>query len=230
MILAFWANLDYEASRINSVPSIGASILVGVCLAIFVIFWRFKGSQAQIALICLALPFLYIGTNTKIKVQNDTEVGWRDQRQIYQQLFTMAPDLAPETHVILIVEDYGDDHIGAFPFMGGAEFFEYGLNLFYGRSDLHGSYFQEGLVDIDFPVYSSEGIPLEYANSSHIDYEKIPYENAIVLFFDPNTYILHQITELPKAAIAEIGFSPSLCPDCILEQPAQNTQMRWLVQ
>jgi hypothetical protein len=223
MILAMWASIDdFEFSRANTLPSVGASILLAVFLASIILFLKFKGRQANILIFSLLLPFVIIGLGSKNKIQQETVIGWRDQKLIWNQLFQLAPDIASNTQIVLIIKPYPLWHIGALPLMSGTEFFQYGINLFYGKSDLRGTFIYGAPSSL---CIKEEGI------STDDKCEKLaPFQNVLPLYFDPDTGVLNRIYTITFTNNGKILTSPPLCSNCVLPNPTTYNEMRWIVE
>jgi hypothetical protein len=184
-----------------------------------------KGKWARAAFLIGILPFVIMGWTMKSIVLHDSQTGWNDQKQIWQEIFRLAPDLSPGTHVLLLLPDYGENFYGAAPFIGGPIFFGYGLNLFYGNSDLAG-HFING--DLNTPIYSTDTISLDYF--SDLNDVTVPYSNALLFIFDKEHGQLIRIPEIPDTFTFQKNGNTALCPNCILTESTQHTELRWLVK
>ncbi|MBE9573240.1 MAG: hypothetical protein IMF11_21640 [Proteobacteria bacterium] len=222
IIIAFCPTLAFGRTRANILPSVGAAAVLAAGLAMVVTLLGHKGRQATLLFILLATPFILLGGATQIAVRQESEIAWSDQKSIWQQMFEIAPDLAPGTNVFLLLPEY-DHHLRVKPFLSGPWGFSSALSLLYGHDDLQGFFIYDRRKSLRF---TEEGIIHPWPRYSPI----VPYDQALLFQFNRDTGNLDLITELPPNMTGIARPISDLCTGCILTQPGQQTNLRWLVE
>ena len=219
IILVFYPGLTYEIAKVNGLPSLGAAIFLGTILAVVgTIVGRTK-RPATMIFVTLAALFVGLGTMTQIIVQQESAHGWAEQKSIWQQMFTLAPDFVPETTVILLLPEYGD-RLGAKPFHAGPWAFGSGLSVLYCGRDLQG-FFVYG--DLGSLRLTEEGILVPIYNT------RVPYDQVVLFQYRRDLDRLELITELPELS-GDVQLNSKLGFIRIPVQPTRATAWRWLVQ
>lgn len=106
VIAAVLPNLSSFASRVNLFASPGSAIFLVSTLMIGALLFARNQQQVKVLFLASAMPFLLLSIATQSLVQYHTRIAWHEQKSIWQQLFSIAPDFEDETKVVLIVPDY----------------------------------------------------------------------------------------------------------------------------
>ena len=102
-----------------------------------------KQKQINIVILGTAFPFILLGMMVQASVQYDNRSAWEEQKQIWQQLFLLAPDIKDGATVFFLLPD-DDKQTSSLnrngqrvPFDGGWDI-STGLNMLYGKFTLKG--------------------------------------------------------------------------------------------
>lgn len=209
MLLAFTPSLSYLPSRININPGIGAVLVICALILGGLAIILKNSHQRQFVFSLVAFPLIIIGSFTQIDSQHDTEIGWMEQKEFWQNMFTTAPGIKPGTHFLLFLPGY-QEHRGAKPFESGPSGFSSVFHVLYGQSKISG-YFTYS--DFDISYFEGTGVINPWKN------EVIPYEQSVALLFNRKT---HEVGTIWSAELP-------LCNDCFVETPTSYTNWRFLV-
>ncbi len=94
IILTNFPSYHLVATRIFTLPSVGGTFFFVMVCGIIAILIGGKSRQTSVILVCLVIPFFILGLAVKLRIQEDVNKAWTEQKSIWQQLFTIAPDLA----------------------------------------------------------------------------------------------------------------------------------------
>ena len=217
-ILGFFPGMEYPASRTHHLPSIGAAIFI--CAIFFGLASLLTSDPRRSKQVALAglVPLMLLGTASQLSVQQQVHRAWVDQKQIWQSLFGLAPDIAEGTQVVLVLTGYEQETRGPGPFISGPWGMSGALTTLYGANVLHG-YFAYGSPDEVLAVRQDKLIV------SYFGEKEFPVAEAIVFVFDGARKQLVHLKALETG-----GRLIPLGPDRILDTPTQSTDYRWLVQ
>jgi hypothetical protein len=208
-------------SRLNIFPLMGAALALVALLTIVVLILSRKQRQINLMVLVGTIPLIILGMMAQMRVQYDDRAAWEEQKQIWHELFVLAPDLADKTKIILILpEDEAQEpslnrNGQRLPFAGGWDI-STGLNMLYGRHDLSGdlataeSFFQDGI-------------------KSYYGDHLTPYHQVVVFAYDGNPKQLRMIEDLETENLASFSI-PNYTPhEHIIDVPTTRVDFRWLV-
>ena len=225
MIAGFTPSLSHMASRINIIPSAGAALLVALGLAALVRMLRLRAIGATTAFVALALPLITLACLFQVMSQDLTERGWGEQKLIYRQMLELAPDVVPDTEVLLLLpaqrtSQEGRAFAGALPFESGPWGFRAALSILYGHP-VRGSFHYCAQDDLRF---SAEGVRLPNGETV------LPYDGMIVMIYDWRerklTFPEESGADLPEHALRGLARGRK----SILPTPAEHAEWRFLMQ
>jgi hypothetical protein len=213
-------SLDYGGSHANLAASIGGSVAIAALLAMAATVLQPAGRARQILLALLVTPLVFLGMVTQIAVQRESAVAWDQQKDVWRQLFALAPDLADDTGVYLLV-DVDASPLRPLPFMDGEHGlgFTAALQLFYANDSLHGIAVMQGVRPIEF---SQAGIVRPWG--------VVPYDQAIMLKYEQSSRKLVLLSEVPAELLNGGRPASSLGQDRVLQGPAPSSRYRRLVE
>lgn len=222
-------------SRINGFALPGATVTTVGFLALVVLLLKRKWKQQEINFVGIAMliPLVFLGTMVQAQIQYDDRVAWEKQKQIWHQLFELAPDLKGGTGVYFVLSETRNQEpslnvteqrlpVNASWEVGAA------LNILYGRHDLKGDVFVRELLYMadDFllnELFLREGIRNYFTD------EITPYEDALFVTYDNNLGQLSIIEDLEAEGLVSFpvpGYRPY---ERIINTPTRHVQLRWLV-
>ncbi len=214
MITVVGPSITFLPSRVNIIPAMGAVLVLTASFSALPKLLGWKGKKAVFAFVAIVLPFIFLGSATQRASQIENEIAWNQQKGMWRQIITLAPDMAPDTHVLLILPDEGfhGRYFGTWAF-GNT------LSVLYGHNDVVGQVVSNGYTSLTFTDEGVLGEP---------DYP-IPYDRALLLAYDEAEENLEQLQKIPQ----DVNMSSSdilLCPNCILNHPTQQAEWRVFVQ
>jgi hypothetical protein len=219
VILAVFPSGHFEASRIFTLPALGASLVMGIVL-LFICQFISKGNGGRtLIFILLTAPFIILGICVKLTVQQNIEQAWIEQKSMWNQLFTLAPDIAEGTYLVMLIPKY--DHLNVPPLQAGYDSFTFPLSLMYGGKHYTGVYLPTEITAFE---YTDEGLIVDPINYKVV----MPYEKVVIFQYD-STGKLSFINAIPSQTIDRFPQGKLLCTTCILSEPVPNADMRWLV-
>jgi len=218
MILAFSPSLTYLGSRINLLPSIGAAIVIGVVISALARLLS-PASVVPLVFVLLSVPLVLLGIAAQHNAQRCSEVGWATQKSIWQQMFSIAPDIRPGTVVVLLLPEYEGCSTGANPLESGPWGFSSALSVLYGHDDLSGCF-----------AYTDRESFLTGDSESVLPGMTL-LENRTLLFeYDQKTDELSLACgAATDDALSNGASSTILCPGCVLSHPPEGVEWRDLV-
>lgn len=214
MITVTNPSITFLPSRVNVIPGMGAVLVLTTCFSTLPRLLGWKREKAIFVFGAVAFPLILLGSVTQRASQIESEISWNHQKGLWRQIITLAPDMAPDTHVLLILPDKG--------FHGryfGTWEFDNALSVLYGHNDIVGQVVSNSYASLTF---TDDGILGES------DYP-IPYDRALLLVYDEAEENLVQLQKIPQ----DVNMSSSdilLCPSCILNHPTQQAEWRIFVQ
>jgi hypothetical protein len=172
IVTLYSPNLNERFSRVNLFALPGASIFLVSLLYLIVVSISRYSKEIQALLMVSIIPLLVIGGITQIWLQYDTHMAWREQEQIWQELFELVPDLVDDTSVILVLPG----HYECRGFTWKRTPFTYqnvGISMLYGNDTLS--------IGVVFPDLDSV---IEFRQEGIINLDSgkiIPYSESIIL-------------------------------------------------
>ncbi len=225
-IFAIAPNLSGMLSRVNLFASLGASVVLVSLLGIGAMILKCNRRQAEIMTGIAAIPLIFLGIMTQIWVQRNVQIAWDEQKQIYNNLFNLAPNLAENTTVYFVLPGYEDRSGFAnwkrLPLQGdwdstGA------LQVLYGNSSLRGDVIYTNIETSVEPTLTANGVIHYYEGRI------TPYDHTIFVAFDGNPKHLRIITNL-QTELSINWPTPTYKPfDLIENDPPPDIDLRRLV-
>jgi len=222
-------------SRVNGFALPGAAVTTVGFLALVILLLKRKWKQQEINFVgmTMLIPLVFLGTMVQAQIQYDDRVVWEKQKQIWHQLFELAPDLKGETGVYFVLSDTRNQvpslnvteqrlPVNASWEVGAA------LNILYGRHDLKGDVFVRELLHMadDFLL---DQLLLREGIKNLVTDEITPYENALFVTYDNNLGQLAIIEDLEAEDLVSFpvpGYRPY---ERIINTPTSHQELRWLV-
>ena len=227
VIVRFSPHMGFIHSRLNSLASIGAAMTVVAALGLTAVFLGGRSGRAEPAYVFMVACLVFASVAVQFVAQRDAVLSWREQKRVWQQLLALAPDLAPNTTVLLLVPQYPDRL--AWPFEAAVDHIGDTLWVLYGHGDLEGYYVYGGLEALGLV---ERGIRVDlYGQDAWIpDDLVIPYGSALLLRYDRDTGQLEKVRRVTPARGEAASRPIDLCAECVLPQPTLHTDLRWLVE
>jgi hypothetical protein len=228
VVAAFLPNLSGNggASRYNLFASFGGAFSMLCILMVGAFFFARTRQQAKHLFLASSVLFLMLGGITQAFVQYENRIAWQEQKAIWQELFSIAPNLRNNTNVIFILPGF-KDRVGyqnwrrtpLYAFWDVSD----ALRILYNDSSLSGDIIYPDLsLDVE-PTLTAQGV----ANfeSGMIT----PYAQTLAFVYDHSNNTLKQLDRLPLQLTDWTSSPVELCNDCILER-SSKFPLRRLVQ
>ncbi len=221
-IISVWGPTiwDYFGTRVNILPSIGAAVATAAAMGLVSLGLGRTRDRARLIFLTLMVALIVFGTATQINVQRETVVAWEQQKDVWQQMFRLAPNLGDGTGVYLTFPNagipfrprpFGDGSWGV-----GATA---ALSLFYDNSSLHGACVDQLSATLRF---TDEGIERPWG--------VVPYDEAIFFEYDAASSQLTLLDEVPGRLLGSARPVSDLGLYRILPGPAPQSDFRRLVE
>ena len=224
VILVFLPSLSGIGSRFNLFATIGGAVVTVAALLLMTQALTRSARQQRWLLVAAVFPFILLGIATQISVQYHNRLAWREQQDIWAQLFTLAPDIKEETMLLFVLSGF-EDRTGFVnwrrtPLSASWEASS-GLRLLYDNELL--------MADVYFPDIDEPTEPLLTADGVHVLEMDIvvPYEQIVIFTYESGS--LKQLVQLDDSWRPPGIDIINLCQDCILDVPADSTPWRSLV-
>jgi hypothetical protein len=220
MLFGLEPSLSFMVSRINIIPSAGAALLMALGVAALVTVLRLRAISATSAFLALSFPLVALGGIVQVMSQDLAEQGWMEQKLIYRQMVALAPDLAPDTEVLLILAPYRTSEESRIcaevrPFESGPWGFRAALSLLYGHR-VRGSFHYCAAEVLQF---SAEGVFLPYTETLR------PYDGTVVMVYDRRK---HKLTFLENGGVGLPAYArPGLARSRTLVLPTSAPHAPW---
>jgi hypothetical protein len=227
VLTVFLPSLSDIGSRFNLFATIGGAVFVASVLMIGSLLLVRNQQHSRYLFLALAVPFVVLGIATQASVQYHNRIAWREQRAIWNELFTIAPNLKDNTMVLFILPDFLD-RTGYFnwqrtPLSASWEASS-AIRLLYSNARLSA---EVCFPDIETPVepkFTDEGILTQDTGTL------TPYAQIVAIRYDSAAGTLEHLDQLPVGLIPG-GIEPTrLCSDCVLSEGLLNVPLRELVQ
>lgn len=208
---------EFEVSRSHHLPGIGAALFIGAVL--FGLGWWLGDTPKRARFIALAgiAPLLLLGVAGQLVVARQTNQSWADQKLIWRSLIEQAPDIAPGTHILLLLDGYDHPGKGPRPIISGPFGATAALQLLYGRDELSGTFVVGG------PSQALDTDGDELIVNSYRTF-RYPAAETLVFSFSRTDRELVQVEKVEKnGEVLSLGLGR------ILDTPAIETDWRWLV-
>lgn len=234
-VIAFFEPSTFfqTASRINLFASLGAAVTIAGLLTLVVLLLKIKWTQRQVNWVALSAltPFIILGVMVQIQVQYDDRAAWMEQKQIWHQLFELAPDLKDKTSVYFLLSEREDqDSLQTrkrLPLAGSWEI-ETALNMLYGKRDLSGDVFVRELLHMAGGLLLKE-VLLNEGVKNRFTGKITPYDNALFVTYDRNLGQLTIIEDLSAEDLVDFPVPTYRPYERIIETPTRHVELRWLV-
>lgn len=220
IILAQFPGGWYAISRAHHVSSIGASLVI--CSLIFGIALLIGRNLpwAKVLAVAGVAPLVALGIAAHLMVHQQTRQAWADQKEIWQTLFELAPDIADGTHVVFILNEYNSSAVplkGPGPFIQGDWGMNNAIRILYGKKNIFAHF------GVGWPqrIMVPDGDTLVLADFGERRY---PAAETLVFMFGKNDRQLVQWPVLEKD-----GVVLPLGAERIMSTPTEATDYRWLV-
>lgn len=221
LIAVFNPTFFQAGSRVNLFALLGASTTIISLFAIVVLLLSRKQPQINQTILAGTMPLILLGMMVQARIQYDDRAAWHEQKQIWQELFALAPDLEDGTSIHFIFSASEDSVLslnrnGQRPPLFASWDTGAALNVLYGKNSLRGDVSTKGL-------FLEEGIKNQYFD------EITPYDQALVMTYDGNPKQLRIIEDLEAEKLVDFTVSNYTPYEHIIETPTSQTDFRWLV-
>ena len=195
--------------------------MVVALLAVIVSLISRKQGQINIMVLAGTIPLLFLGTMVQTQVQFDDGQSWEVQKQIWNQLFELAPDLEDDTHLVLILPENEEQTPSLnlngqrLPFAGAWDLGT-GLKMLYGKTDLSGDLATK-------ESFFAEGVKAYYSDTL------TSYDQVLVLAYDGTPRRLRVIEDLAAENFVQTTVPEYQPYEHIINVPTTQIQFRWLV-
>ena len=227
VMLVFLPSLSGIASRFNSYATMGGALFFASAIMIASIMFAKNSQQVKYLFIAAAIPFIFLGTLTQAAVQYNNKIAWREQETIWQELFSLAPDITDNTFVLFVLPGYqkrtGFYNWRRTPVSASWEVTS-GLHLLYSNMTLSADVYFPDIDEPIEPILEADGIYVRETGN------KVPYNRVVAVTFDGNEGSLQRLDELPARFIQGSAGPVHLCTDCVSKDQSQDTPLRKLVQ
>jgi hypothetical protein len=167
------------------------------------------------------VPFFILGIAVKLSIQENVNRAWEEQKNIWQQFFTLAPNIAPGTQIVILLPEYNES-MSVPPIQGGHMAYQFALSMFYEDESLRGDFLEGELTKMEF---SETGLVVRPGSRDEI----FDYKRTIIFLFDPADNILHPLINIPPGLVDQYHDGIKLCDNCILPDYSGDNRIRWLV-
>lgn len=220
IILAQFPGGWYAISRVHHVSVLGASLVI--CSAVFAVALLVGRDLrwAKVLGVAGVAPLVVLGVAAHLMVHQQTRQAWADQKEIWQSLFRLAPEIADGTHVVIILNEYNSSAIplkGPGPFIQGDWGMNNAIRILYGKKNIFAHF------GVGWPqrIMIPDGDTLVLADFGERRY---PAAETLVFMFGRSDRQLVQWPVLEKD-----GVELPLGVDRIINTPTGASNYRWLV-
>ncbi len=227
IITLYEPNLSGLGSRVNLFAGIGSAIFFASILMILSMLLAKSQQQIRILFFASVSPLIILGIMTQVSVQRATQVAWREQQNIWAELFTIAPGFKDRTTVLFILPGY-QDRVGyknwqRTPFSASWEVSS-GIRLLYNNPTLSADVVFPEFVGATEPILTTQGIVDRFTG------ELQPYSQVVAYYYDHGMGSLQQLNELPVELVEGATNPIKLEAGRILSTNVVETTLRWLVE
>lgn len=222
-------NLAMLGSRINLFAIPGASLALISLLAMGILLISWNRREARYVLAAVMMPLLAIGVHTQASVQYEARRAWIEQKQIWQQLFALAPDFADGTKIYFVLHGYEDrmDYVTwQRPPLSAQWEVDSALKVLYNNQDIAGDMMITGIpprLPENWITFDLQGITSRYSGSV------TEYDKAVFFAYDAVPGRLRLVKDL-SAELALPWQTDTYAPEQrILDGPAREFSWRSLV-
>jgi hypothetical protein len=211
------------ASRGNSFPIAGASLLLVSLAAYAVMLVARSLAQARAMTLAAVVPFILMGALAQVWMHTENAAAWNDQKQLWNGMFNILPGLKDGTIVMVVIPGY--DHLRPLQRLPLTAQWEAscGTAILYHNPTVSARFYYPD-VPLSQPVLLSSGVK-DWDNDAII-----PYVNTVFVSFDPvarSVKVIERIEDVIPLPFNVIGYAPQ---DRIIPQPPGVTVYRWLVK
>ncbi len=191
IVAVFSPNLSGRFSRVNLFALPGASLVtVAVLHGVAVLLARYH-KQINMLLVASVIPLLIVGMVTQVWIQHDARVAWQEQKEIWNQLFDLAPDLEDDTKVIFVLTGY-EERVGFVNWQRTPLTSQWEVNralqVLYGKQNVSADLF---FRDLDSKVeLRPDGVAS--LGSGNL----VPYASTIFLIYEGEPRVLRLVEDL----------------------------------
>lgn len=223
IILLYEPSLEGFASRVNSFPILGASILTvslaGLCAALL------SKSPRQQALLTTTLiaPLVIAGVFVQLTVNQERFLAWQTQKSIWNETFRVVPDIKDGRRLVLIIPGYQALRPLQFlPFLTGWEV-EAAARVLYNNSSLGAHYYYEDIQDESLHFLENGFRPVGTNRS-------IPYRQLVFLRYNAYSDSMELISDLDQYLSQEHLAGRYEPLSHLMPARPEAAEYRWLVR
>ncbi|MBN1991845.1 MAG: hypothetical protein JW953_04025 [Anaerolineae bacterium] len=226
-------NLSPLGSRANIFAQFGAAVTIVALLATLILFRARRSSQLNFVVLTGMAPLFFWGVAAQARVQYDNRIAWEEQKQIWHELFSLAPDLKDKTVIYFILSGDTNEKPSFNPNgkrlpLDASWVATSALNVLYGKHDLRGEVFDQKLLFtadgfIRKKLFLKEGARNLWAETV------TPYNQIIFMAYDGTPKRLRIIEDLRAEGLVDFPVPDYNPYKHIIQTPTTQTDLRWLV-
>lgn len=187
IISAFKPNLDDVSTRVNMYAIPAAAVVIVVIISITALIFSKDKKQWQILLLAGTFPLIVLGMAINITVNHFGQESWVKQKEIWHQLFDLAPRIKENTTVVFVMNGYYRLEHGAHPPLYAEWETDTALQVLYEDESLEGRIYFPGIDIYSEATFTPDGVEDAFKT------KMASYEEVILLKYQPGTEVLKLI-------------------------------------
>jgi len=223
IIALYTPSLSGHASRVNLFAIPGAALMLVSMIAIFSTLAT-NSTFAMRSLTTLSLlPFIVASIFVQLQVNQENQVAWETQKEIWNGVFEAIPNIADEKQIVIIVPGYNQLRpFESLPFLSGWEV-ESSAQILYNNPSIQGSYYYKDIqpTELLFTQNGFKPIPTD---------KIISYKKLIFVYYDPQNRTVKLVEDLVETLALPYetkNYSPH---ENVVPAIPSTSEYRWLVQ
>jgi hypothetical protein len=226
IVAGWYPNLANVRSRVNLFPSIGSAAFVAACLMLGSLLAARAQSQVKTLFLASAIPFVLLAGFTQASVDYAARTAWQEQKAIWQQLFTLAPDFRDGTVVVFVLPGYQDrapfESWRRLPLDAPWEVTA-AIHVLYDNPTLSADVFYPDVLATHSVTLGTAGVVLETG-------EVVPYSRAVFYAYDGPANRLSRLESLPADWVGGAEGPVTVSGERVVAGKAPVVPLRRLVQ
>ena len=167
VLIVYLPSLSGIGSRNNIFATIGSALFFASVLMIGVLLFIKNWKLIRYQFLISAIPLVMLGVITQASIQYHNRVAWVEQKDIWRELFSIAPDIKDDTMVLFILPGY-QDRAGYYnwkrtPLSASWEVSS-GVRLLYNNATLSADVYFPDIDEPTEPILKPEGIHYVFVN------------------------------------------------------------------
>ena len=159
----------------------------------------------------------------QLQINQENQIAWEKQKQIWNGLFEAIPNIAEEKHVVIIIPGY--QHLRPFqpyPFLSGWGI-EAGMEVLYNNRSIGANFYYKDVqpTKLLFTKNGFRPIPTD---------KVISYKKLIFAYYDPETETVRLVENLEETLGLRYPVNNYFPYENIVPVEPSTGEFRWLVQ